>query len=77
MLGLERNQGWRAVRRGNADDAAGWFVSIGRLWRERGGRCGEICSDAANVLQICSDAAARGVVLRLANVKASSDGSKS
>ena len=37
MLGLERNQGWRAVRRGHADDAAGWFVSIGRLWRARGG----------------------------------------
>ena len=46
MLGLERNQGWRAVRRGHADDAAGWFVSIGRLWRERGGRWGEICSVA-------------------------------
>ena len=59
MLGLERNQGWRAVRRGHADDAAGWFVSIGRLWRERGGRRWQFCSVAADVLEICSVAAAR------------------
>ena len=54
MLGLERNQGWRAVRRGHADDTAGWFVSIGRLWRERGGRRWQFCSVAADVLEICS-----------------------
>ena len=35
MLGSERNRGWRAARRGHADDAAAWFVSIGRLWRAR------------------------------------------
>ena len=33
LLGSERNQGWRAVRRGHADDAAAWFVSFGRVWR--------------------------------------------
>ena len=30
MLGSEPNQGWCAVRRGHADDAAAWFVSFGR-----------------------------------------------
>ena len=33
LLGSERNQGWRAVRRGHADDATAWFVSFGRVWR--------------------------------------------
>ena len=41
MLGLERNQGWRAVRRGHADDATAWFVSVGRGWRARGGSTGD------------------------------------
>ena len=36
MLGSARNQGWRAARRGHGDDAAAWFVSIGRVWRARG-----------------------------------------
>ena len=35
ILRSERNQGWRAVRRGHADDAATWFVSFGRVWRAR------------------------------------------
>ena len=35
MLGSERNQGWRAARRGPTDDAAAWFVSIGCVWRAR------------------------------------------
>ena len=40
-LGSERNQGWRAARRGHADDAAAWFVPFGRVWRARGaGACG-------------------------------------
>ena len=36
MLGSARNQGWRAARRGHGDDAAAWFVSIGRVWRAPG-----------------------------------------
>ena len=35
ILRSERNQGWRAVWRGHADDAATWFVSFGRVWRAR------------------------------------------
>ena len=33
LLGSEPNQGWCAVWRGHADDAAAWFVSFGRVWR--------------------------------------------
>ena len=41
LLGSEPNQGWCAVWRGHADDAAAWFVSFGRVWRARGaGACG-------------------------------------
>ena len=35
ILRSERNQGWRAVWRDHADDAAIWFVSFGRVWRAR------------------------------------------
>ena len=35
ILRSERNQGWRAVWRSHADDAATWFVSFGRVWRAR------------------------------------------
>ena len=49
MLGSARNQGWRAARRGHGDDAAAWFVSIGRVWRARGAsarkaECSVLCS---------------------------------
>jgi len=54
VLRSERNQGWRAARRGHADDTATWFVSFGRLRRVRGGASPWRSKSAFGILSVIS-----------------------